>query len=42
MAQSYGVNFAKNGDPNGPSLPNWLRHDSKQDGIFEFRRGRGP
>ena len=46
MAQSYWVNFAKNGDPNGAGLPNWPRHDSKKDVIFEFKpdgsAGAGP
>jgi para-nitrobenzyl esterase len=36
MAQSYWVNFAKTGDPNGAGLPNWPRYDSKKDLIFEF------
>jgi para-nitrobenzyl esterase len=38
MMQSYWVNFARQGNPNGPNLPHWPRHDPTKDLIFYFHR----
>lgn len=34
QTNSYWVNFAKNGNPNGDGLPTWSRYNTKQDNIM--------
>ena len=36
MAQSYWINFAKTGNPNGADLPDWPRHRPGENLIFDF------
>jgi len=34
--QTYWTNFARAGDPNGPSLPSWPKHDGQTRRFLEF------
>ena len=36
QANSYWVNFAKTGDPNGEGLPKWPAYDAKTDTLLNF------
>ena len=36
MMSSYWVNFAANGDPNGPGLPEWPAYDENQTQVLNF------
>jgi para-nitrobenzyl esterase len=41
MISSYWVNFAKTGDPNGPSLPEWPAFEEKDQKVMVFDSGPG-
>ena len=36
-ANTYWANFAKTGDPNGPSLATWPRYDARADQVLDFK-----
>jgi len=36
VMQSYWVNFATTGDPNGKGLPRWIAYDLKDEAYVEF------
>jgi para-nitrobenzyl esterase len=37
MMNSYWINFAKTGNPNGKELPKWPIYDSNKNEVFEFK-----
>lgn len=39
---SYWVNFAKTGNPNGPGLPQWPKFTASGDGLMDFTMNGGP
>ena len=38
MINSYWINFARNGDPNGEGLPEWPFFDEKEEQVMYFGR----
>jgi len=42
LMNSYWVNFAKNGDPNGPGLPVWPTFNEKEQKTMIFDKTSGP
>jgi len=38
LMNSYWINFAKTGNPNGKDLPKWPVYDAKKNEVFEFRQ----
>jgi para-nitrobenzyl esterase len=41
-ANTYWVNFAKTGDPNGPGLPRWPAYDAAGSGVMDFTASGAP
>jgi para-nitrobenzyl esterase len=37
VANTYWVNFAKTGDPNGPGLPHWPAYTASGDAVMNFQ-----
>jgi para-nitrobenzyl esterase len=38
LMNSYWINFAKNGNPNGKNLPEWPVYNEKKNEVFEFKK----